>query len=117
MKVSVADFGKGLALFESELISGIKSSFFKFAAGAVLGSPAMKKKVDDFLGQFADADGMIDTDAVRAMVDAGMNACGGQFKLSMDYGVFGRSDTTITVADVEKFFAKTLPGVTAAPAA
>ena len=54
----------------------------------------------------------IDVDALRAVIDAGMKQCGGEFEIPIDFGLnFGRVDTRVTKMDIDKFFDQTLPAV------
>lgn len=113
MQVTVNDFKNALALFEAEFIGTMKNSFQKFLAGAALA--ASGGKIDEMLNQYA-VNGMIDVEAVKALVDAGMKQCGGELEIPVNFGVLGALGATpvtvkITLNDVDKFFRQTLPAV------
>ena len=109
MKVSVADFKRGLALFEAEFVSNVKPTMMQFLAGAAIA--ATGKKVDEMLKPYVDEQGFIDVDALKAMADEGMKHCGGAFEFPLDFGVFGHTGVKISKADFDKFFSQTLPSV------
>ena len=114
MKVTLQEFKAAFALFQTEFITTMKTGLQKFIVGAVLA--ASGGKIDSFLAQFTDAGGMVDVDAIKAIVDAGMKQCGGQFELPINFGVLSSIGATpvnvkFGLDDVEKFFGKTLPAV------
>lgn len=114
MKVTLNEFKTAFALFQSEFISGMKTGLNKFIVGAVLA--ANERTIDAFLSRFSDEDGMVDVDAVKSIVDAGMKGCGGEFELPINFGVLSSIGATpvnvkFGLDDVEKFFGKTLPAV------
>lgn len=114
MKVSVADFGNALALFEAELIGTFKTSIHKFVAGAAIA--AGSKKIEAMLAPFVGEDGTVDADALRSVIDAGMKQCGGEFEVPFSFGILGGLGlnpvvTRITKMDIDKFFDQTLPAV------
>ena len=109
MKVSVADFKKGLALFEAEFISNVKPGFMQFMAGAAIA--ASGKKIDAFLAPYTDDDGKVDVDAIKDIVEAGLKHGGDNMEVPLDFGVFGKTGVKITRADFNNFFSKTLPSV------
>lgn len=114
MKVTLQEFKAAFALFQTEFIATMKTGLQKFIVGAVLA--ASGGKIDEFLAQFTDAEGMVDVDAIKAIVDAGMKQCGGQFELPINFGTLAAIgatpvNVTISLADVEKFFSQTLPAV------
>ena len=114
MKVTLQEFKAAFALFQAEFIDAMKTSFNKFIVGAVL--VASGEKIDAFLKPFTDAEGMVDVDAIKAIIDGGMKGCGGQFDMPINFGVLstiGATPVNITfkLADVDKFFSQTLPAV------
>lgn len=115
MKVSLGDFKAALALFETEFIGTMKTTMQKFLVGAALA--ASGKKVDEMLAPFVSKDdGMIDSDAIRAIVNAGLKQSGGEVEIPLSFGVLSSIGanpivTRITKMDVDKFFDQTLPAV------
>ena len=114
MKVTITDFKTAFALFQAEFIGTFNTSLQKFIVGAVLA--ASGQKIDAFIAQFADADGMVDVDAMRSIVDAGMKQSGGVVELPINFGALASIGATpvnvkIGLQDVEKFFTQTLPAV------
>ena len=114
MKVTVQAFKAALAMFQTEFIDVMKTPLNKFIVGAALA--ASGKKIDAMVAQFTDAEGMVDVDAIKAIIDGGMKGCGGQFHMPINFGVLstiGATPVNITfkLADVDKFFLQTLPDV------
>ena len=109
MKVSVVDFKKALALFEAEFISAVKPPFMQFLAGAVIA--ASGGKVDAMLKPYTDEQGLIDVDAIKGVVEAGLKHSGDNMEVPLDFGVFGKSGVKLSRADFDKFFTQTLPSV------
>ena len=113
MKVTVEDFKAALALFEAEALGTMKTTLQKFLAGAIIASKS--NEIDALLRQNA-VDNLIDTDAVRAIVDAGFRQSNGQIDIPINFGVLGAigaTPTTITIRknDMDNFFDKTIPSV------
>jgi len=109
MKVSAIDFKKALALFEAEFISAVKPPFMQFLAGAALA--ASGGKVDAMLAPYTDGQGMIDVDAIRGIVAAGLSHSGDNIEVPLDFGVFGHTGVKLSRADFDRFFTQTLPSV------
>ena len=114
MKIPVQDFKSALTLFEAEFIGTMKTSFQKFLAGAALA--ASGNQIDAMIAKFVTPDGLFDVDAFKALIDAGMKQCGGEFVIPVNFGALGALgaspvDLKIDLSDVEKFFKQTLPAV------
>lgn len=67
-------------------------------------------KVEDFLRGQADADGMIDTDRIKSLIDSGFSASGGDVVIPFgnpSLSAFGVRpvNVKITKADADQFFA------------
>lgn len=113
MKVAVDDFKAALSLFEAEFVGTFKTSMQKFIAGTVLA--ASGAQIDAMLANFT-SDGIVDVDAIKALIDAGMKSCGGQIDIPINFGILSSLganpiEISITLNDVEKFFGQTLPAV------
>lgn len=119
MKVSVSDFKSAVSLFESGIISQMKKSANKFAMGIALASAG--KKIDSMIAPFVGDDGMVDCDKEREYVDAGLAASGGklvivpQIDTALRWLGIGIEDITITKAEFDAFFEKTIPEVAKQP--
>lgn len=74
MKVKIIDFEEAIIGFLKKAVDTMPTTGHKFIAGLMLASSA--KKVEDALSSFADADGCIDTSAVRRAIDGGFSAAG-----------------------------------------
>lgn len=115
MKVSVSDFKSAVSLFESGIISQMKKSANKFAMGIALASAG--KKIDSMIAPFVGDDGMVDCDKVREYVDAGLAASGGELVIepqidpALKFIGVGIANITITRAEFDEFFDKTIPSV------
>ena len=113
MKVALDDFKAALALFEAEFVNTFKTSMQKFIAGTVIA--AAKERIDSMLANFT-KDGIVDVDAIKELIDAGMKSCGGQIEIPISFGILsslGANPIAITITrdDIEKFFGQTLPAV------
>lgn len=113
MKVAIDDFKAALTLFEAEFVNTFKTSMQKFIAGTVIA--AAKERIDSMLANFT-KDGIVDVDAIKELIDAGMKSCGGQIDIPINFGVLSSLgatpiEITITLNDIEKFFGQTLPAV------
>lgn len=113
MKVALDDFKAALTLFEAEFVNTFKTSMQKFIAGTVIA--AVKERIDSMLANFT-KEGIVDVDAIKELIDAGMKSCGGQIDIPINFGILSSLganpiEITITLADVEKFFGQTLPAV------
>lgn len=113
MKVAIDDFKAALTLFEAEFVNTFKTSMQKFIAGTVIA--AAKERIDSMLANFT-KDGIVDVDAIKELIDAGMKSCGGQIDIPINFGILSSLganpiEITITLADVEKFFGQTLNAV------
>lgn len=114
MKVSIADFRNAVLVFEAKLIEQMESATNKSALAI-----AFTKFAPDINAAIASAatDGMVDVDAVKALVDAGVKGGGGSIVLKPRFPAWvsllgvGIKDITITAAEAEEFFTKTLPSV------
>lgn len=115
MKVSTADFKNALTLFEAKVIESQATTMNKFALGVALAR--LNVGADRMLAPFLDENGMVDVDALRADVDAGMKASGGELEVvpQFDGGLrlLGLTIKNIkfTKDDFEEFFDKTIPSV------
>ena len=113
MKVAIDDFKAALDLFEAEFVNTFKTSMQKFIAGTVIA--ASGAQIDSMLANFTN-DGIVDVDAIRKLINAGMKSCGGQIDIPISFGVLSALganpiEITITLNDIEKFFEQTLPAV------
>ena len=114
MKVSVADFKNAVLMFEGALIDG---------ASSVTNKSALAMAFTKFAPQINDAiaslvkDGMVDVDAIKELMDAGIKGGGGKIVLMPKFpdwvSLLGVTikDITITAAEAEEFFTKTIPQV------
>lgn len=107
MKVPVNDFEIHLMSFLKQVADTMPSSLHKWIGGAMVAGSAMK--VESFLKDQADADGMIDLDALRRLVDAGFSSSGGEVILPMGGSLqaFGLRPVNIKITkdDADRFFA------------
>lgn len=115
MKVSVTDFKNALTLFEAKIVESQASTMNKFAIGVALAR--LNSGTDKMLAPFLDANGMVDVDKLRADVDAGMKASGGELDVTPKFDdalrLLGLSIKNIkfTKEDFAEFFNQTLPSV------
>ena len=91
MKVSAADFKNAVTMFEASII----------------------EQTNDLTNKFF----TVGNDEFRALVDAGLKGGGGQIVLKPEIPTLARligvtiKDITITAAEAEEFFTKTIPQV------
>jgi hypothetical protein len=117
MKVSVQDFKNALTLFEAKVIDSQATTMNKFALGIALAR--LNGGTDKMLEDFIDANGMVDVDKLRADVEAGMKASGGELEIVPQFGdalrLMGLSIKSIKFSkdDFTEFFDETLPQVSA----
>jgi hypothetical protein len=115
MKVSIADFKNALTMFEAKIVESQASTMNKFALGVALAR--LNGGTDKMLAPFTDANGMVDVDRLRADVDAGMKASGGELDITPQFDnalrMLGLSIKNIkfTKEDFAEFFNHTLPSV------
>lgn len=107
MKVSISDLEVHLMSFLKKVADTMPSSLHKWIGGAMVAGSAMK--VESFLKEYADADGMIDIDSVKRLVDAGFDSSGGEVVLPMGGALqsfgFRPVNIKITREDTDRFFA------------
>lgn len=108
MKVTVSDFELHLAQFMKQVADTMPSSLHKFLGGAMIATGAAK--VESFLKEQADADGMIDTGKLRKLVESGFAASGGEVVIPFgnpSLSAFGIAPVNVklTKADADRFFA------------
>ena len=122
MKVPASVFNAALAQFELGISRQFQQSINQFAMGAIFRK--MQEDLDEALAAYVDKDGLVDCDALRAYVNAGLAASDGKVtfkpkipKALLFLGV-GIQDITITQAEWDEFFDKTIPSFqsVAAPA-
>ena len=115
MKFTQSEFKTALAIFEAKVLGTMNTSINQFAAGVAM--RRMEPGIDAMLAPFAGEDGMIDSDNLRNLVDAGLKASGDKVvvepKIPPELRLLGVSinQTTITRADFDEFFDKILPSV------
>lgn len=107
MKVSVADFELHLMPLLKKVADKMPTSLHKWIGGAMIATSA--GKVESFVRSRADADGMVDLDEFRRLVDAGFEASGGE--VVVPFGSEGLSafgirpvNIRITKSDADQFF-------------
>lgn len=119
MKVAVNQFKAAVAQFEAGIVSQFKKNANQFAMGVAFG--AAEKKIDAMVAPFVTEDGMVDCDAIRERIDAGLAASGGklvivpQIDTALRWLGIGIEDITITKAEFDAFFEKTIPEVAKQP--
>ena len=119
MKVTVNHFKAAVAQFEAGIVSQFKKNANQFAMGVAFG--AAEKKIDAMVAPFVAEDGMVDCEAIRERIDAGLAASGGklvivpQIDTALRWLGIGIEDITITKAEFDAFFEKTIPEVAKQP--
>ena len=114
MKVTVQNFRNAVLMFEAKLIEQASSVTNKSALAMVFTKFA--PKINDAIASLA-VDGMMDVDAIKELVDAGIKGGGGKIVLVPQLpdwvSLLGVTikDITITAAEAEEFFTKTIPQV------
>lgn len=118
MKMTLQEFHNALSVFATEVAQSFNEqhSFQKFLLGAAL--EAKRPEIDAWLGQYM-ADGLVDVDRLRAIVNSGMKFSGGEFEMPFNFGVFTQMgilplNTRIIKSDVDKFFDQTIPSMASA---
>ena len=115
MKVSIADFKNALTLFEAKIIESQQTSMNKFVIGVALAR--LNAGTDQMVAPFLDANGMVDVAKLRADVDAGMKASGGeldvvpQFDPSLRLVGLTVKNIKFTKEDFADFFDNIIPQV------
>ena len=106
MKVPVSDFEANLMSFLKQVADTMPSSLHKWIGGAMVAGSSLK--IERFLQDNSDADGMIDIDALKRIVEAGFHSSGGEVvvPLGSQLQAFGLRpvNVRITKEDAEKFF-------------
>ena len=112
MKVTVADFSNALSLFEAKWLQTLNSNANKFFAGVALARA--NAGLADMVKPFTGADGMVDVDALKAAVDAGLAAADGKLVLTpkidprLKLVGIGIDEVRFTRADFDDFFDTTV---------
>lgn len=115
MKVSIQDFKNALALFGAKVIESQSTTMNKFALGVALAR--LNNDADKMLAPFIDEKGMVEVDRLRADVEAGMKASGGELEVVPQFDPALRllgltiKNIKFTKADFKEFFEDTLPAV------
>lgn len=106
MKVSVADFEIHLMAFIKDIADVMPSPIHKFAIGIL--SAANIGRIENMLAASADAEGMIDLDKTKKLIDAGFAVSGDTLTLNIPgLPLLGLQSVEFKVkkADTDKFFA------------
>ena len=108
MKVSVNDFELRLMPFMMQIADTMPTSLHKWLGGAMIATSA--GKIDGFVRSLADADGMVDLDNVRKLIDSGFTASGGEVVIpfgSDALSAFGVKPVNVKIAkaDADRFLA------------
>ena len=112
MKVTVADFSNALSLFEAKWLSTLSSNANKFFAGVALAR--VNAGLSDMVKPFTGEDGMVDVDALKAAMDAGLDAVDGKLVLipqidpRLKLVGIGIDEVRFTRADFDEFFNTTV---------
>ena len=116
MKVSVKNFKEALKHFETNVVATQCTTMNKFVMGVAFGR--LNAKADDMIKSFLDANGMVDVDALRSDVEAGMDAVGEDVldivpEINPDLRLMGVTIKTIKITkdDFKDFFENILPAV------
>ena len=115
MKVSVADFKNALTLFEAKVVSSQATTMNKFVIGVALAR--LNAGTDKMLASFLDENGMVDVAKLRADIDAGLKASGGELEIVPQFDpslrLMGLSIKNIkfTKDDFADFFDNIIPQV------
>lgn len=105
MKVSVADFEIHLMAFIKDIADAMPSSIHKFAIGAL--AAANIGRIEGVLTTSADAEGMIDLDKIKKLVDSGFAASGDTLTINIPgLPLLGLQSVEFKIkkADADKFF-------------
>jgi hypothetical protein len=106
MKVSVADFEIHLMAFIKDIANVMPSPIHKFAIGTL--AAANIGRIEGVLASSADAEGMIDIDKTKKLVDAGFASAGDTLTLNIPgLPILGLQSVEFKIkkADADKFFA------------
>ena len=115
MKVSVADFKNALTLFEAKVITSQATLMNKFAIGIALSH--LNTGADAMIAPFLDEGGMVDLSKLRADIDAGFKASGGELEVVPQFDpklrLLGLTVKSIkfTKDDFDDFFDNIIPQV------
>lgn len=108
MKVSVNDFELHLMPFMKKIADTMPTSLHKWLGGAMIATSA--GKIDAFVKSRADAEGMVDLDEMRKLVDSGFEASGGEVVIPFgndSLSAFGVKPVNVKLnkVDTDRFFA------------
>jgi hypothetical protein len=106
MKVSVADFEIHLMAFIKDIANVMPSPIHKFAIGTL--AAANVGRIEGILATSADAEGMIDLDKTKKLIDAGFAASGDTLTINIPaLPLLGLQSVEFKIkkADIDKFFA------------
>ena len=116
MKISVKDFKDALKNFETNVVATQNTKMNKFVMGVAFG--VFNAKADGMVKSFLDANGMVEVDALRSAVEAGMDAVGDGVldivpEISPDLRFVGVTIKTIKITkdDFNDFFDNIIPQV------
>lgn len=115
MKVSVTDFKNALSLFEAKVITSQATSMNKFVIGVALAR--LNAGTDKMIATFLDEGGMVDLEKLRADLDAGLKASGGELEIVPQFDsqlrLLGLTIKNIKFKkeDFDEFFDKIIPQV------
>lgn len=122
MKVSKKVFTEALKHFETNVVATQATSMNKFVMGVAFGR--LNAKADKMVEKFLDAGGLVDVDALRADVEAGMEAVGDDVldvvpEIDSDLRLMGVTIKAIKITkdDFKDFFDNILPSVATTTAA
>ena len=114
MKATTTDFRNAVLMFEAKLIEQASSVTNKSALAMAFTKFA--PQIDEAIASVA-TDGMVDVDAIKTLVEAGIKGGGGKIVLAPKFPDWAAligvtiKDITITAAEAEEFFTKTIPQV------
>lgn len=108
MKVSVADFELHLMPFMKKIADTMPTSLHKWIGGAMIATSV--GKIEGLLRSQADENGMVDTDKLQGLVNAGFTSSGGEVVIPFGndgLAAFGVKPVNIKIqkADADQFFA------------
>ena len=108
MKVSVNDFELHLMPFMKKIADSMPTSLHKWLGGAMIATSAVQ--IENFIKSQADADGMVDLDNMRKLVDSGFTSSGGEVVIPFGNDALSRFgvrpvNVKITKSDTDQFFA------------
>lgn len=76
MKVSLNSFRQAVANFEGRIVDTFDSSVNKFIVASAIASSG--GAIDSLVAPYVDKDGMVDTDVLKSVLKAGMDAVDGK---------------------------------------